>query len=86
MEVAPSIESIQKVICTEIEALLLLKAGSLGPDSDLTVLGIDSLRFVSLLLVIEEKFGVNLMKIGLKREDTQSARKMAAVVQSGLKA
>jgi acyl carrier protein len=56
MAVAPSIESIQQTICSEIETLLMLKSGTLKADSDLTVLGIDSLRFVSLLLVIEEKF------------------------------
>ena len=86
MAVAPSIESIQQTICTEIETLMMLKSGTLEADSDLTVLGMDSLRFVSLLLVIEEKFGVNLMKIGLKGDDTHSARNMAAVVQSGLPA
>ena len=86
MTLAPSIESIQQAICREIETLMMLKSGTLGPDPDLTVLGMDSLRFVSLLLVIEEKFGVNLMKIGLKGDDTHSARNMAGVVQSGLKA
>jgi acyl carrier protein len=82
---AITIESIQQQLCTEIEILVSLKPGSITPDTDLTKLGIDSLRFVSLLLVIEQKFGVNLMKTGLTSEDTKSVVRLAAAVQAGRK-
>jgi len=78
-----TLESIHQQLCTEIETLLSLKAGSIKTDTDLTVLGIDSLRFVSLLLAIELRFGVNLMKTGLTNEDTKNVRCLAAAVQSG---
>jgi acyl carrier protein len=78
-----SIESIQKQLGIEIETLLSLKSGTIQPDTDLTVLGIDSLRFVSLLLVIEQKFGVSLLKAGLTNEDTKSMRNLAAAVHAG---
>jgi acyl carrier protein len=80
---AVTIESIQKQLGIEIETLLSLKSDSIKPDTDLTVLGIDSLRFVSLLLAIEQKFGVNLLKVGLTNEDTKSVRNLAAVVHAG---
>jgi acyl carrier protein len=77
------IESIQRTICTEIETLLSLTAGSIEPDTDLAKVGMDSLRFISLLLVIEEKCGVNLLKTGLKGRDTQSVRSLSAAIVSG---
>jgi len=80
---AITLESIHQQLCTEIETLLSLKAGSIKMDTDLTVLGIDSLRFVSLLLAIEQRFGVNLMKTGMTNEDTKTVRCLAAAVQSG---
>lgn len=83
MSKAISIESIQKQLGIEIETLLSLKSGTIKPDTDLTVLGIDSLRFVSLLLVIEQNFGVSLLKTGLTNEDTKSVRNLAAAVHKG---
>jgi acyl carrier protein len=80
---AITLESIHQQLCAEIETLLSLKCGSIKTDTDLTVLGIDSLRFVSLLLVIEQKFGVNLMKTGLTNEDTKTVRSLTAAIQAG---
>jgi acyl carrier protein len=80
-----TLESIQQQLCREIETLVALKPGSLTAESDLTVLGIDSLRFVSLLIVIEQKFGVALMKTGLTSEDTKTASRLAAAIQAGRK-
>ncbi|HEX4055312.1 MAG TPA: acyl carrier protein [Tepidisphaeraceae bacterium] len=80
-----TIESIQQQLCREIEVLVALKSGTLTGESDLTVLGIDSLRFVSLLIVIEQKFGVALMKTGITSEDTKTARNLAAAIQAGRK-
>lgn len=80
MASAFTLEEIQKQLCTEIQNLLSLKAGSVNNDTHLPGLGIDSLRFVSLLLVIEQKFGVNLMKAGLKQDDTRTVPNLAAVI------
>jgi acyl carrier protein len=86
MRDALTIESIQKQLCTEIETLLSLQAGSVTPDTDLPALGISSLDFVSLVLNIEQRFSVNLMEIGLKIDDTKSPRNLAAVIRAGLAA
>jgi acyl carrier protein len=76
-------ESIHQQLGAEIEVLVSLEANTVKPDTDLTVLGIDSLRFVSLLLVIEQKFGANLMKAGLTDEDTKSVRNLTRAIQAG---
>jgi len=76
----PTVEMVQQELCTEIQTLMSLKAGSVTTETHLPSLGMDSLRFVSLLLAIEKKFGVNLMKAGLKPDDTKSVVNLAAVI------
>jgi acyl carrier protein len=80
---APTVDSIERELCGEIQTLRSLAAGTVTPDSTLASLGIDSLKLVSLLLAIEQKFGVNLMKKGLKPEDMKSVRSLAAAVRAG---
>lgn len=77
---APTLETVQKQLCSEIQTIMALKPGSVTTETHLPSLGMDSLRFVSLLLVIEQKFGVNLMKAGLKPDDTRSVPNLAAVI------
>jgi len=77
-------EAIEQQLNAEIETLVSLKKGSVNNATDLTVLGIDSLKFVSLVLAIEQRFGVNLMKVGLKPDDTKTTRNMAKVVERAL--
>jgi acyl carrier protein len=82
MAEALSTEQVQQQLCTEIQTLMSLKPGSVTTATHLPSLGMDSLRFVSLLLAIEKKFGVNLMKQGLKPDDTKSVVNLAAVIQA----
>lgn len=78
-----STETVQKQLCEEIRTLLSLKPGAVLPDTNLAGLGIDSLRFVSLLIIIEQKFGASLMKTGLKKEDMQSVRTLSSAICAG---
>ena len=80
---AIGLEEIERQLCAEVAALRGLPAGGVTPESTLASLGIDSLKLVSLILVIEQKFGVNLMKKGLKPEDMKSVRTLAMAVQAG---
>jgi acyl carrier protein len=81
-----TIDTIEQQLCEELQTLLSLKPGSVKPETLLQPLGVDSLRFVSLLLAIEQKFGVSLMKKGIKREDMQTVRTLAAAVDAGRQA
>jgi acyl carrier protein len=83
---APTLDTIERQLCSEIQILRGLTAGSVKPESSLPSLGMDSLKLVSLLLAIEQKFGVNLMKTGMKPDDMKSVRTLAAAVQAGRKA
>ena len=79
----PTSETIEQQLCIELQTLMSLKPGSVTVETILPTLGVDSLRFVSLILAIEQKFGVNLMKIGLKPDDMRTVRTLAAVVIAG---
>jgi acyl carrier protein len=80
MAEAVSLESIEQMLCAELQPL---KPGKVTAESTLASIGVDSLKLVSLLLVIEQKFGVNLMKIGLKPQDMLSVRSLAMAVKAG---
>ncbi len=73
-------ETVQQELCSAVQTLLGLEAGAVTPDTPLRGLGIDSLRFVSLMLTIEKKFGISLMKGGMRRTDMESVRTLAALV------
>ncbi len=78
-----STESIEQRLANELKLLLSLAPDSnLTPDTTLQSLGLDSLRFVSLLITIEKVFGVSLMKSGLKRESLKTIRSLAQAIQS----
>ena len=79
-----TIDAIESRLCAEIQILLAMKAGSVTPEIELRSLGMDSLRFVALLIAVEKAFGINLMKTGLKREALQSVRTLAATIQAAL--
>jgi acyl carrier protein len=77
MPESPSLESIEQMLIGELASLA---PGKVTPQSTLASLGVDSLKLVSLILVIEQKFGVNLMQVGMKPEDMESVASLAAAV------
>ena len=77
---APTLASIEQLLCTELQPLT---PGKITADSTLASIGVDSLKLVSLLLVIEQNFGVNLMQVGMKPEDMLSIHTLAAAVKAG---
>ena len=77
---APALDAIEKMLCSELQTQV---PGKVTPQSTLASLGVDSLKLVSLILVIEQKFGVNLMKIGMKPQDMVSVQTLAAAVKAG---
>ena len=78
-----TLEMIQSRLCKEIQSLLALKAGAVKNETTLQSLGMDSLKFVSLLIAVEKAFGVNLMKAGLKREALATVATLAAAIHAG---
>ena len=76
----PTLQSIEQMLCAELQPQTPAKV---TPQSTLASIGVDSLKLVSLILAIEQKFGVNLMQIGMKPEDRVSVQSLAAAVKAG---
>lgn len=73
-------EIVQQALCSELQTLLALNPGAVTPDTPLQSLDLDSLRFVSLMLAIEHKFGVNLMQGNIRSSDMKTVRALSALV------
>jgi acyl carrier protein len=79
----PKQEIIEEKLCREFEDLMSLPPRTVSTQTNLPSLGVDSLRFVSLILAIEQKFGVNLMKVGIKPEDLITVKTLTAAIIAG---
>jgi acyl carrier protein len=72
--------NVEDTLRQEIASILNLEISVVTPDAPLRALGMDSLRFVELLVSIEKVFGLNLLESGLTREDFQSVRSLATCI------
>jgi len=65
---------------------ILAKAGTrLTPDSSLADLGLDSFMLVEIFVMIEKKFGLKLLDSGIRKEDLETIKSLAAYVSSKIK-
>jgi acyl carrier protein len=72
------LEEITEILRTETAGILALEPDGIGPDSPFQALGMNSLGFVELLVIIEKEFGLKLMETDLSRDDFQSIGSLAA--------
>lgn len=79
-----NIENIEKILVKEIAAILSADPSKITQDTPLHALGLDSLRFVELLVVIEKMFNVKLMESGLTREDFQTIRSLTSSISKNV--
>ena len=71
---------IEESLILEVAAILSRDPGSIGPETPLHEMGIDSLGFVELLVTIEKKFNVKLMESGLTRNDFRTIRSLSSKI------
>jgi len=72
--------NIEETLIKEVAAILSMDQGSIGPEVPLHEMGLDSLGFVELLVVIEKTFKIKLMESGLTRNDFKTIRSLAAKI------
>jgi len=72
-----SVGKIEEVLRTEVAAILGVDPASVGVEAPFASLGLSSLGFVELLVVIEKTFTVKLMETDLNRDDFQTIRSLA---------
>lgn len=75
-----SLDTILEVLMSESSTILSLERADVGPDTQLSALGFDSLRFVELLVAIEVNFEVKLIEVDIQPEDMQSLRSLAQCI------
>lgn len=75
---AGDIESIERRLVHEVSSILCVDPSKVSVDVPLPSLGLDSMGFVEILVVVEKTFGLKLIESGLTREDFQTIRSLAA--------
>ncbi|MBU2623233.1 MAG: acyl carrier protein [Proteobacteria bacterium] len=71
---------IEESLIREVAAILSRDPGSIEPDIPLHEMGLDSLGFVELLVIIEKKFKIKLMESGLTRDDFRTIRALSSKI------
>lgn len=63
------VKEIREKLIREIAIITTADTNQIDPTAPLHTLGMDSLKFVELLVAIERVFGVKLMETGMTRDD-----------------
>ena len=77
-----STEEIEEILIREAANILSMDPATISANTPFHSLGMNSLAFVELLVVIEEMFDLRLMETDLRREDFQSAQSLALRIRT----
>jgi|GEM_PF-724171 len=75
---------VEQRLIREVAIILSKDPASIPPGASLPSLGMDSMGFVELLVVIEKVFNLRLIESGLTREDFETIHALAARISKGL--
>ena len=75
-----NVKEIEKILISEVTAILSADPFNIVADVPLHLLGMDSLGFVELLVVIEKTFNLKLIESSLTKEDFQTIRSLASCI------
>ena len=75
-----SVKEIEELLLREVASILLTDPETVTVDAPLHSLGMNSMAFVELLVVIENAFGLKLMETDLTKEDFQTVRSLASCI------
>jgi acyl carrier protein len=79
-----SLAGVEQRLIREVAIILCKEPAAIRPDVSLPSLGVDSMGFVELLVVIEKVFNLRLIESGLTREDFETIHALAARISKGL--
>lgn len=75
-----SVREIEKLLMREVASILSIDPSSVTVDAPLHSLGMSSMAFVELLVVIERMFDLLLMETDLVKDDFRSIRSLASCI------
>lgn len=79
-----SVEDVETRLTREVALILSLEQEAIRTDVPLPSLGLDSMGFVELLVVIEKVFALRLIETGLTRNDFETIHALAARIHKVL--
>jgi acyl carrier protein len=77
-----SVREIEEILMTEVANILSIDRATVTVDAPFQSLGMSSLAFVELLVVIENTFDLNLMETDLSRDDFQAIGSLASRISN----
>ena len=80
---AVSVQAVERKLIEEVAIILCMESSAVKPEAPLPSLGLDSMGFVELLVVIEKTFNLRLMESGLTREDFETIHALACRIHKG---
>ena len=83
---AATLAEIEAFLIRELAMVLCREKTEIAVDTPLYTLGVDSLRFVELLIAIEKQYGVKLIETGLSRRQLQNIHTLATHLHQHLTA
>jgi acyl carrier protein len=75
-----SVTEIEELLTREVASILAIDSATVTLDAPLHTLGMSSMAFVELLVVIEKAFELRLMETDLTKDDFQTIRSLAMCI------
>jgi acyl carrier protein len=75
-----SVTQIEELLLTEVSNILAIDPATVTVDAPLHSLGMNSMAFVELLVVIENVFKLKLMETDLTKQDFQTIGSLASCI------
>jgi acyl carrier protein len=75
-----SVKEIEGLLIAEVANILMIDPATVTVDAPLHSLGMNSMAFVELLVVIEKTFGLKLVETDLTKDDFQAIGSLAACI------
>lgn len=75
-----SVTEIEELLTREVANILAIDSATVTLDAPLHTLGMSSMAFVELLVVIEKAFELRLMETDLTKDDFQTIRSLAVCI------
>ena len=78
-----SVAEVEQKLIQEVALILNKEPSAIKPDMSLPSLGLDSMGFVELLVVVEKVFALRLIESGLTRSDFETIHALASRISKG---
>jgi len=75
-----SVKEIEGLLIAEVANILVIDPATVAVDAPLHSLGMNSMAFVELLVVIENTFGLKLVETDLAKDDFQAIGSLASCI------